>query len=343
MKWSTVVSLSLLGSASAYTMPIMATRAVGRKTAVKSATRTVSKKKVVAEKPAKKTFAKKPIAKKVAATKPVASKPVAKKASFNPFAKKPVAAKPAATKPVAAKPAAKRTFGKKALPKKVVAKKPVAKKVVAKKVVAKKVVAKKVVAKKVVAKKPIAKKPIAKKPVAKKFVAKKTFGKKTVAKKPVARKSVGKASAVSAAPPASKGYPSFANEASKIAFNVKVNGGPPPRGYKQPNFADARLQIARDPAVWAAAAKTRQAPLSGNKIDFVYDDGLTVIERKQKKSLPGFLSGSAKSQIDETAIRADLEADSLLFGLDPDRFQLLFITVFGLFTLVGCLSGTVTL
>jgi len=328
MKWSTVVSLSLLGSASAYTMPIMATRAVGRKTAVKSATRTVSKKKVVAEKPAKKTFAKKPIAKKVAATKPVASKPVAKKASFNPFAKKPVAAKPAATKPVAAKPAAKRTFGKKALPKKVVAKKPVAKKVVAKKVVAKK---------------PIAKKPIAKKPVAKKFVAKKTFGKKTVAKKPVARKSVGKASAVSAAPPASKGYPSFANEASKIAFNVKVNGGPPPRGYKQPNFADARLQIARDPAVWAAAAKTRQAPLSGNKIDFVYDDGLTVIERKQKKSLPGFLSGSAKSQIDETAIRADLEADSLLFGLDPDRFQLLFITVFGLFTLVGCLSGTVTL
>jgi len=333
MKWSTVVSLSLLGSASAYTMPIMATRAVGRKTAVKSATRTVSKKKVVAEKPAKKTFAKKPIAKKVAATKPVASKPVAKKASFNPFAKKPVAAKPAATKPVAAKPAAKRTFGKKALPKKVVAKKPVAKKVVAKKVVAKKVVAKK----------PIAKKPIAKKPVAKKFVAKKTFGKKTVAKKPVARKSVGKASAVSAAPPASKGYPSFANEASKIAFNVKVNGGPPPRGYKQPNFADARLQIARDPAVWAAAAKTRQAPLSGNKIDFVYDDGLTVIERKQKKSLPGFLSGSAKSQIDETAIRADLEADSLLFGLDPDRFQLLFITVFGLFTLVGCLSGTVTL
>jgi len=311
----------------------MATRAVGRKTAVKSATRTVSKKKVVAEKPAKKTFAKKPIAKKVAATKPVASKPVAKKASFNPFAKKPVAAKPAATKPVAAKPAAKRTFGKKALPKKVVAKKPVAKKVVAKKVVAKKVVAKK----------PIAKKPIAKKPVAKKFVAKKTFGKKTVAKKPVARKSVGKASAVSAAPPASKGYPSFANEASKIAFNVKVNGGPPPRGYKQPNFADARLQIARDPAVWAAAAKTRQAPLSGNKIDFVYDDGLTVIERKQKKSLPGFLSGSAKSQIDSTAIRADLEADSLLFGLDPDRFQLLFITVFGLFTLVGCLSGTVTL
>jgi len=241
MKWFTFVSLSLLGSASAYTMPTMATRAVGRKTAAKSATRTIAKKKVVAKKPA---------AKKVVAKKPVAKKPV-------------------------------RKFG---------------------------------------AKKPVAKKPVAKKPVAKKPVAKK-----------------------SASPPASKSYPSFSSAASKVAFNVKVSGKAPPKGYQQPNYADPRLQIDRDPAVWAAAAKTRQAPLSGNKIEYVYEDGLTELERKQRSTLPSFLTGSAKSQIDSTAIRNDVEADNLLFGLDPDRFQLLFITVFGLFTLIGCLSGTVQL
>jgi len=325
MKWFTIVSLSLIGSASAFTAPTMATRAVGRKTAAKSATRTISKKKVVAKAPVEK-----------AATKKV----VAKKPGFNFFAKKPVAETPAATKSVGKKSVGKKTFAKK-----VVAKKVVAKKVVAKKVVAKKVVAKKVVAKKVVAKKPIAKKPIAKKPVAKKPVAKKPFARKTVAKKPAAKKGVAKkavANASSSGPPSSKGYPSFAEGASKIAFNVKISGSPPPRGYQQPDFADPRLQIKRDPAVWAAAAKTRQAPLAGN-VDFAYDDGLTVIERRQKKDLPTFLSGSAKSQIDTTAIRGDITADNLLFGLDADRFQLLFITVFGLFTLIGCLSGTVTL
>jgi len=275
MKWFTLVSLSLLGSASAYTMPTMATRAVGRKTAVTSATRTISKKKVVAKKP-------------VAATK------------------------------------------------KVVAKKPFAKKTVAKKTVEKKPVEKKPVAKKLFARKPVAKKPVAKKLFAKKTVAKKSVAKKTIAKKaPVAGNSSG--------PPASKGYPSFASAASKVAFNINVSGSPPPRGYQQPNFSDPRLQINRDPAVWAAAAKTRQAPLSGNNIDYAYDDGLTVIERRQKENLPTFLSGSAKSQVDTTAIRSDIEADNLLFGLDPDRFQLLFITIFGLFTLVGCLSGTVQL
>jgi len=228
MKLFTLVSLSLLGSASAYTMPTMATRAVGRKTAAKSATRTVAKKKVVAKKPLKKVATKK-----------------------------------------------------------VVAKKPV-----------RKVATKKVVAKKA----------------------------------PAAKK----------APPASKGYPTF-GAASKVAFNIKTSGKAPPRGYQQPNYADPRLQIERDPAVWAAAAKTRQAPLSGNAIEYVYEDGLTELERKQRTTLPAFLTGSAKSQIDETSIRDDVTADNLLFGLDPDRFQLLFITVFGLFTLIGCLSGTVQL
>lgn len=74
------------------------------------------------------------------------------------------------------------------------------------------------------------------------------------------------------------------------------------------------------------------------------DDGLTVLERQQRNgALKTFLTGSAKSQADLSAIRDDIEGDDLIFGLDPDRFQLLFITIFGLFTLVGCLSGTIDL
>jgi len=299
MKSFTLVSLALLASVDAYTMPTMATRAVGRKTAVKSGTRVVAKKDVVA----KKVVAKKVATKKVATKKVVAQKPVKKVATKKLFAKKPA---------------------------KVVAKKVVAKKVVAKKVVAKKVVAKKPV-KKVFAKKPV--KVFAKKPV------RKAATKKIVGKKAVAKKVIGKASQ---SPPSSKGYPSLGG-ASKLAFNIKSSGKAPPSGYQQPMYADPRLQINRDPAVWAAAARTRTSPLSGKNIAYEYDDGLTVIERKQKQSLPAFLSGSAKSQIDTTSLRADLVADDLLFGLDPDRFQLLFITVFGLFTLVGCLSGTVQL
>jgi len=298
MKSFALVCLALLASADAYTMPTMATRAVGRKTAVKSATKTVAKKVV-----AKKVVAKKVVAKKVATKKVVAKKVVAKKVPT------------------------KKVVAKKVVEKKVVAKKP-AKKLFAKKVVAKKVVAKKVVAKKVVAKKVVAKKPV-----------RKAFVKKTATKKVVAKKVVG---GKSRSPPSSKDYISLGG-ASKIAFNVKSSGRAPPKGYQQPNYADARLQIARDPAVWAAAARTRTSPISGANIDYVYDDGLTAIETKQKASLPGFLTGSAKSQIDVTAIRDDVEADDLLFGLDTDRFQLLFIAVFGLFTLVGCLSGTVQL
>jgi len=314
MKSFALVCLALLASADAYTMPTMATRAVGRKTAVKSATKTVAKKNVVA---------KKVVAKKVVATKKVATKKVVAK------------------KVVAKKVPTKKVFAKKVVEKKVVAKKP-AKKLFAKKVVEKKVVEKKVVAKKP-AKKLFAKKVVAKKVVAKKVVAKKpvrkAFVKKTATKKVVAKKVVG---GKSRSPPSSKDYISLGG-ASKIAFNVKSSGRAPPKGYQQPNYADARLQIARDPAVWAAAAKTRTSPISGANIDYVYDDGLTAIETKQKASLPGFLTGSAKSQIDVTAIRDDVTADDLLFGLDTDRFQLLFIAVFGLFTLVGCLSGTVQL
>merc|ERR1712157_64532 len=86
---------------------------------------------------------------------------------------------------------------------------------------------------------------------------------------------------------------------------------------------DPRLQIKRDPAFYAAAAKTRTSLFSPTT-EFVYEDGLTVIERNQRETLPAFLTGSAKSQADKSTIRR-VESDSLIFGLDPDRFQLLFI------------------
>jgi len=177
---------------------------------------------------------------------------------------------------------------------------------------------------------------------AKKAPAKKAAPKKAAPKKAAPKKAAPKKVVAKTGPPESKGYPSFASKASNVAFNIKTSGNAPPTGFKQPFYGQPGLQFERDPAVWAAAAKTRQSPLSRN-IDYVYEDGLTVIERSQRDKLPAFLTGSAKSQADLSTIREDLEADTLIFGLDPDRFQLLFITVFGLFTLVGCLSGTVTL
>ncbi|GFH48763.1 hypothetical protein CTEN210_05239 [Chaetoceros tenuissimus] len=151
------------------------------------------------------------------------------------------------------------------------------------------------------------------------------------------------APAATSAPPASQGYPSIADSASKIKFNISGGGNKaPPTPYQVPNFADSRLQIERDPEFYKEAAKTRKTAFSRNQ-EYVFEDGLTEIERKQRATIPGFLTGSAKSQIDESAIRDDVEVDTLIFGLDTDRFQLLFIAVFGLFTLVGSLSGNLNL
>jgi len=227
---------------------------------------------------------------------------------------------------------------------------PLATRAVGKKAVANKgtkVLEKKPAAKKVLEKKP-AVKVVAKKPAAKKVVAKKA--KKIVAKKPAAKKAAAKKVVPAAnkvkksGPPASGGYPSFraSTEAWKPFAGISGGGNKAPvGGLVVPDFSDPKLQIKRDPKVYAAAAQKRKENLYGS--EFVYDDGLTVLERKQRKTLPTFLTGSAKSQADESTIRNDVVADSLIFGLDPDRFQLLFISIFGLFTLVGCLSGTLQL
>jgi len=268
MKTGVAVLFALLASASAFTGPPMATRAV---------------------------VGKKPAAKKSVGTKPVAKKAPAKK----------VVKKVAPKKVVVAK----KTVGTKVVPKKAPVKK------VVKKVVAKKVVPKKVIAKKVVPKKVVAKKVVPKKVVPKKIVIKKKS--------------------------ASGAYPSFSEGAQKFKIKGVSGGGnnAPVWKWDVPDFSDPKLQIKRDPAFYAAAAKTR---LTKTKADYVFDDGLTEIERRQKASLPMFLSGSAKSQVDKSAIVGDIEGVDY-FGLSGDRFQLLMISIFALFTLVGCLSGNLQL
>jgi hypothetical protein len=67
------------------------------------------------------------------------------------------------------------------------------------------------------------------------------------------------------------------------------------------------------------------------------------LERKQKAIIPAFLTGSARSRVEKSEIRTDIIEDIYPFGLTGDRFQLLFISVFSLFALVGCLSGNVSL
>jgi hypothetical protein len=177
------------------------------------------------------------------------------------------------------------------------------------------------------------------------LLATRAVGTRAVGKKAPAKKSpFGKKAAPAAAPRESKGYPSFAAKTENFKPWAKISGGgnkAPPQYFTVPDLSNPAKQIDRDPAFYAAAAKTR---LSKAKAEYVFEDGLTDLERRQRATIPTFLSGAAKSntQADTSAI-AEIEGDDLIFGLSADRFQLLFIAVFGLFTLVGCLSGSVQL
>jgi len=271
----------------------------------------------------------KPIVKKAApkaAPKKTATKVVAKAAPMaNPFAKLSLPKAAPKANPKANPKAAPKAVAKKAAPK-------VAPKAVAKKA-APKAAPKKVVAKKVA---PVVKKVVAKKaaPVAKKAAAKKAPTiKLSVPKIPSGR---GKTP-----PPASKSYPSFQKEASGIKFGGIAGTGLFPAangGFKQPDFSDPKLQKVRDPAFYAAAAASRAAKLASTD-EFIRDDGLTDLERRQRKTQANFLTGSAKSQKDDSAIIGDIDAPAF-GGLSADRFQLLFISIFGLFTLVGSLANS---
>jgi len=256
---------------------------------------------------------------KAPATKAVAKKAApAKKALFG---KKKAAVKAAPEEKAA--PAKKSLFGKKKAA-------PAKKAAPTKKVAVKKVAVKKVAVKKVAAKKAAPKKKV----VAKKAAPKK----KAAAKKPAFQL---KGASANKPPPVSKGYPSIAAKAQNFQLGKgRISGGAAGKTIV-PVFVHPTVNNEPAPSFdYKEAAKSRKTPQTQ---DFVYDDGLTIIERKQKKTIPAFLTGSARSRVEAEAARDDIEVTEYPFGLDADRFQLLFITIFSLFTLIGSLSGAVSL
>merc|ERR1712071_446500 len=125
----------------------------------------------------------------------------------------------------------------------------------------------------------IAKKPV--KSAGTKVVAKKAPVKKAPVKKAATKKVVAKKAPAPSITSDTGGYPSFSTGAEKFKIKGISGGGnkAPVWKWDVPDFSDPKLQKERDPAFYAAAAKTR---LTKGKADFVYDDGLTEIERKQR-------------------------------------------------------------
>eukprot|EP00549_Striatella_unipunctata_P009467 CAMPEP_0118675132 /NCGR_PEP_ID=MMETSP0800-20121206/1281_1 /TAXON_ID=210618 ORGANISM="Striatella unipunctata, Strain CCMP2910" /NCGR_SAMPLE_ID=MMETSP0800 /ASSEMBLY_ACC=CAM_ASM_000638 /LENGTH=232 /DNA_ID=CAMNT_0006570419 /DNA_START=67 /DNA_END=765 /DNA_ORIENTATION=+ len=175
-----------------------------------------------------------------------------------------------------------------------------------------KVVAKKVVAKKAAPKK-VAKKVVAKKAAPKKVVAKKAAPKKVVAKKVVAKKAAPK-----------KAAPAPKKVVAKKKFGLSKKAKLPSVGFSAPT------RVARKPVTIGRRVTPITKP---SKVEYVYDDGLTVLERKQRGTLPAFLTGSAKSQADKTTIRPEIIPDDSVFGISNQRFQVLSTTLFLLITL----------
>lgn len=69
-------------------------------------------------------------------------------------------------------------------------------------------------------------------------------------------------------------------------------------------------------SAFAPAPMTKQAtslnivPLKRPEAEYAFDDGLTPLERKQRKTQQDFLTGSAKSRIDPTSIDPKLVEDA---------------------------------
>ena len=79
---------------------------------------------------------------------------------------------------------------------------------------------------------------------------------------------------------------------------------------------------------------SKSKPTKGN---FIYEDGLTDIERKQRKTQPNFLSGSAKSQADPSTIRDDLFEVGNSWTLTPQ--QTLVANCVGLLVLLSIINA----
>lgn len=79
-------------------------------------------------------------------------------------------------------------------------------------------------------------------------------------------------------------------------------------------FAPTMMVFKKASAEPELASKSK--PSKGN---FIYDDGLTDIERKQRKTQPNFLTGSAKSQADPSTVREDLFDVGNSWSLTPQQ------------------------
>jgi hypothetical protein len=164
--------------------------------------------------------------------------------------------------------------------------------------------------------KPVAKKaaaPAAKAaPVAKKVVAKPA---------PVAKKVVAKA----APKPVAKVAP---KPVAKIAPKPLVKKGPAKPAFKLPSLTG---KIPSKPKIKLSAPSTSRVK---KLVNYVYDDGLTELERRQRGTPTAtFLTGSAKSSVDKSAIRPDLVVGDEYF-FSPFDTSLIFVFSFVLFSLI---------
>ena len=164
------------------------------------------------------------------------------------------------------------------------------------------------------------------KPVAKKEVAKPA---PKVAAKPVAKvvaKAAAKPVVKVVAKPAAK---VVAKPAAKVVAKPvakKVTLAKP--AFKLPSL---KGKVPPKPTIKLSAPSTQRTK---KLVDYVYDDGLTALERRQRGTPTAtFLTGSAKSQVDKSAIRNDLSVGESYF-FSPYDTSILFVFSFVLVSLI---------
>jgi hypothetical protein len=163
---------------------------------------------------------------------------------------------------------------------------------------------------------PVKAAPVKAAPVVKKVVAKAAPAKVVAKAAPVKAapvKVVAKAAPVKvvakAAPAKAAAKAAPAKAAPAKAAPVKKVGAKAPKfsfSFKAPKVAKPSFSV-----------KLPSTKNVKKNIAFAYDDGLTDLERKQRKTIPTFLTGSAKSQADPSTIRTDLSSVGTQYSFSP--------------------------